>query len=270
MELAFSTLACPHWSTAQAAQAARTYGYDGIELRLVNGKPIESVMLRQQVGSVKEDLAGLRVASLNSSIRLAADGPEWQAEFSVLSDLAAELQAPSVRVWGGEYGHALSRADAIEKVSERLNLAADIAAGAGITVTFETHDAWRELETVERVFEKIEKETVKVLWDVQNTHARGGSTPQQVWDSLGTRITQIHVKDARPGEGEYGELVELGKGKVPVRESIKVLTENNFRGWITVNWLKFQHPEILDPEIALPQYAKVLRQWISTSARENT
>ena len=38
MKLAFTTLACPNWSLEQAVAAARQYGYEGLELRLLDGE----------------------------------------------------------------------------------------------------------------------------------------------------------------------------------------------------------------------------------------
>jgi sugar phosphate isomerase/epimerase len=263
MRLAFSNLACPDWDLPRTARAAREYGYDGLELRLLNRQPISSSILRQQVEHVRTALGELPIASLNSSIRLAVDGPEWESEFAALSELSAQLRVPSIRVWGGDYSSETPESVAIDQVAKRLNAAGEIATQAGITVAFETHDAWRNLTRVRKVFAQVENAAVRVLWDIQNTHAKGGSKPQEVWDALAPRIVQVHVKDTRPGEGEYGELVELGSGTVPAKESIKVLVDNGFDGWVTVNWLKFQHPDILEPEIALPQYAAVLRSWIA-------
>src|SRR6266516_3295130 len=37
MKVAFSTLGCPNWELAQVAQAARSLGYSGIELRALGG-----------------------------------------------------------------------------------------------------------------------------------------------------------------------------------------------------------------------------------------
>jgi len=37
-KLAFTTLACPDWSVPQVIDAARRYGYDGVELRLVDAR----------------------------------------------------------------------------------------------------------------------------------------------------------------------------------------------------------------------------------------
>lgn len=263
LRLAFSNLACPDWTLRRTAAAAREYGYDGLELRLIDRQPVDAGLLRRNLDVLRTELDGLPIASINSSIRLAVDGGEWRDEFASLSEIAAQLHVPSVRVWGGDYDPRLAEADMIAQVGERLNVAGEIAAQAGITVAFETHDSWRRLDRVRRVFELVRGEAVRVLWDLQNTHAKGNSKPEDVWAVLGPRIAQVHVKDARPGAGEYGELVLLGTGNVPLRESVRVLVDHGFDGWVTVNWLKFQHPEIAEPEVALPQYAAVLREWIA-------
>lgn len=262
IRLAFSNLACPDWDLPRIASAARQYGYDGLELRLIDRQPVDSTLLRRSLQTLRTDLDGLPVASINSSIRLAVDGHEWQDEFAALSELAAQLHIPSIRVWGGDFDPSLLENTIIAQVAARLNVAGNIATQGGLTVALETHDSWRRLERVRKLFEMVDCDAVRVLWDVQNTHAKGSSRPEEVWAALGPRISQVHVKDARPGPGEYGELVLLGSGTVPARQSIRVLVDNGFDGWLTVNWLKFQHPEILEPEAALPQYAATLRQWI--------
>ena len=37
MKLAFSTLGCPNWGVDEILEAARTNGYDGVELRFYQG-----------------------------------------------------------------------------------------------------------------------------------------------------------------------------------------------------------------------------------------
>ena len=41
MKYAFTTLACPAWSIEQVVEAATTLGYDGVELRLLDGAVID-------------------------------------------------------------------------------------------------------------------------------------------------------------------------------------------------------------------------------------
>ena len=86
--------------------------------------------------------------------------------------------------------------------------------------------------------------------------------------NLGRRILLAQVKDARrvlPTEGGDWELVLLGEGEVPVREMLGLLTAGGYRHWISVEWEKRWHPEIAEPEVALPQHLSVLAQWMEVN-----
>jgi sugar phosphate isomerase/epimerase len=54
----------------------------------------------------------------------------------------------------------------------------------------------------------------------------------------------------------------LGQGEVPVREIIDLLAAG-YPGWISVEWEKHWHPEIEEPQVALPQYYTVLSAWLA-------
>src|SRR5439155_4663604 len=49
MKYAFTTLACPAWSIDQVVEAATNLGYDGVELRLLDGAVIDPVADRAKV-----------------------------------------------------------------------------------------------------------------------------------------------------------------------------------------------------------------------------
>src|SRR5437868_5477008 len=72
--LAFSTLACPDWSWEQAVQKAVEYGYQGLELRGVEGEmdltkaaPFTSSRLPSTKRELKE--RGLAIPCLDTSCR---------------------------------------------------------------------------------------------------------------------------------------------------------------------------------------------------------
>jgi sugar phosphate isomerase/epimerase len=79
--------------------------------------------------------------------------------------------------------------------------------------------------------------------------------------ALGTRIHLVHVKDARRS-GDDWELVPLGDGEVPVRKSLAALDAVGYDGWLTVEWEKRWHPELAEPEVALPRDAETLKRWL--------
>jgi sugar phosphate isomerase/epimerase len=55
--------------------------------------------------------------------------------------------------------------------------------------------------------------------------------------------------------------VLLGHGEVPVREMLALLAGGGYQGWVSVEWEKRWHPEIEEPQVALPQHLAVLRAW---------
>src|SRR5215472_1374123 len=103
---------------------------------------------------------------------------------------------------------------------------------------------------------------VGLVWDMLPTH-RMGETPEQVWEVIGPRIFNVHVKDARRvPDGDGRQLVLLGEGEVPAREAISVLRRGGYEGWLVVEWEKRWHPELEDPDVALPHEIAMLRDWL--------
>jgi sugar phosphate isomerase/epimerase len=80
----------------------------------------------------------------------------------------------------------------------------------------------------------------------------------------------VQVKDARRSVAHKGgwQLVSLGEGEVPVREIIRLLAAGGYEGYLSVEWEKYWHPDIEEPEIALPQHLKVLQEWVKDLALE--
>jgi len=62
--------------------------------------------------------------------------------------------------------------------------------------------------------------------------------------------------------GDDWQLVALGEGEVPVRESLAALAAVGYDGWLTVEWEKRWHPELAEPEVALPRELETLKRWL--------
>ena len=59
--------------------------------------------------------------------------------------------------------------------------------------------------------------------------------------------------------------VLTGTGTVPVRETVNVLARGGYRGYYCLEWEKRWHPELEEPEIAFPHYAKVMREYLAAA-----
>jgi hypothetical protein len=59
--------------------------------------------------------------------------------------------------------------------------------------------------------------------------------------------------------------VLLGNGEVPVQEMLSRRDGAGYRGWLSAEWEKRWHPEIEEPEVALPQHRRLLDSWLRDS-----
>lgn len=265
-KLAFTTLGCPAWSLDQVVRGAREYDYDGVELRLLDGEIIGADLAANERRRIREAFAAanLPICCLDTSVRVAAgDAAATTDELRAFVALAHEIGAPLVRVFGGEWAAGVSAQAAYEQAAAVLNGAAAEAEAAGVAVVMETHDSFASAASVGEVLRRSESRAVGALWDTHHPY-RMGDSPERVLDTLGDRILHVHVKDARRNDAARTgwDLLLLGEGEVPVRESLTAIQGRGYDGWIAVEWEKKWHPHLAEPEIALPQHSALLRRWL--------
>jgi sugar phosphate isomerase/epimerase len=271
MRFGFSTLGCPTWSIDQVVDAAVAYGYDGVEWRLIDGNVIDPVAGRARVERAVRSCRqrGVEVCALDTSCRFNLPAPgDREAQVADLGRwiaLAQAVQVPLLRVFGGASpaSNPTGADEGVENgwVAGALRAAAPEAAAAGVTVALETHDAFSSARRTAAVLHMVDSAHVGAIWDSHHPY-RVGETPEQVLEALGSYLVHVHVKDARrqaPG-GEDWQLLLMGEGEVPVREQVQLLAHRGYGGWVCVEWEKKWHPEIPEPEVALPQHIAWLKR----------
>jgi len=241
MKLGFSTLGCPGWTLERAVEAAREYGYSGIELRLLDDQVISPELIvgsRERIRRAFGD--GVELAALGSSVRLSSpDRDEKRAQevdCVALIQEAKALGAPVIRVFGGKRPDGVTVEQGIESVAESLNRLAPPAEDAGVKLALETHDDFSSARIVAAVLERVVSPAVGALWDTHHPY-RMGESADEAWGLLASRLLHTHVKDARR-TGDGWDLVLLGEGEVPVRGAIQTLAANGWDGYLVVEWEK--------------------------------
>ena len=265
--IAFSTLAFPDATLASAASLGRNWGYSGIELRLIDGELIDPSMSAADRTQVKRTVtaADLPVVAVDSSIRLTDDDPG--PELARFLELASDWEAPLVRVFGGALAaeHA-ARQEQLGAAARVLESSVPLAERLGVAIGVETHDAFSASSVVAELLALVDPAAVDsgavgAVWDSHHPY-RMGETPAEVYANLGPRILLAQVKDARrKADGDW-QLVLLGEGEVPVRDMLGLLAADSYPHWISVEWEKRWHPEIEEPEVALPQHLELLTKWL--------
>lgn len=264
--LAYSTLGCPDWSLEEAAEQAAAAGYQGLEIRVLDGQIIPSDLSTEAQARVRNTMAqhGLSIIGLGVSTRFSAtDAEERRANLDELQryvELANALECPMVRTFGGDVQPGATVDQTIDWVAENLASAMPAAEAQGVTVLLETHDAFCRGAEVARVLAQVEHPRLQAVWDVHHPF-RMGESIEETWRLIGDRVAHVHMKDARLRPDGSWQLVLLGNGEVPCRDIVELLHREGYNGWISAEWEKKWHPEIEGPEVAMPQHADVLRQW---------
>jgi sugar phosphate isomerase/epimerase len=270
--LAFSTLAFPATPLTRAASLGRDYGYQGIELRLIDGHLIDPSMPPAERAAVKQTVAqaGLPIVAVDTSIRLTDDNPG--PEISRFLELASDWEAPTIRVFGGALSDNLeARKDQLKAAAQVLETAVARAEQTGVAIGLETHDSFSCAAQVAELLAMVDSPTIGAVWDSHHPH-RMGETPAEVYHHLRDRLLLAQVKDARRAakaeeqDQDAWRLTLLGQGEVPVRQMLRLLHTGGYQGWISVEWEKHWHPEIEDPELALPQHFNLLTTWLTEEA----
>jgi sugar phosphate isomerase/epimerase len=265
--LAWSTLGSPGWSFEHTVAQAAANGYQALEVRLLDGQIIPSDLSAQRRQEIKRLLQQhqITIIGLGLSTRFSSPDPaERKANIEELRrylELANDLEAPMVRTFGGNVVEGQTLEQTIDWVAQGLIGGISTAEAQGVTIVLETHDAFCRGAEVARVLAQVNSPHVAAVWDIHHPY-RMGESIEETWKLIGTRVKHVHIKDGIKRTDGSWQLVLLGEGELPCQEVIQLLYDKGYRGYLSAEWEKKWHPEIAEPEVAMPQHAKIMRQWI--------
>ena len=269
--LAWSTLGSPGWSFEHTVEQAARYGYRALEVRLLDGEIIPADLSQERRKQMKAVMAahGVEILGLGLSTRFSATAAaERQTNVDQLCrylELANDLGAPMVRTFGGNAAAGATVEQTINWVAQGLLGAVATAAAQGVTIVLETHDAFCRGAEVAPVLAQVNSPYVAAVWDIHHPY-RMGESIAETWRLIGDRVKHVHIKDGRKKADGDWQLVLLGEGELPCREVIELLHTKGYQGYLSAEWEKKWHPEIEEPEVAMPQHAQIMRQWFAEIA----
>ena len=100
-----------------------------------------------------------------------------------------------------------------------------------------------------------------VIWDINHPYKLVGEPVGETYSKLSKYIMHTHIKDSI-GEGYSARHCLVGQGEVPVQEVVELLKKGGYDGWLSLEFEKRWHPEIEEPEVALPAYVEYMRSII--------
>lgn len=276
IKFSFSSLGDPKRPLPDFVQLLADLGYDGIELR---GRPGEHVhwqddsARRAEVRRILAD-GGLDAAAISTYIFSAGrdaggpgrddtrDEPGNIEELKRWIDLAGDLGAPNVRIFGGKLTEGDTREAALERIGRIM--AAGAAVNPAINICLEIHDIWTNAGEVKCILDLAGQPNAKALWDLHGSDT-AHETPEHVIATLTPeRIAYLHVKDWFPLAGR-DRLYQcfIGAGITPIGEAVRRLKLANWAGYLNVEWEGVYNPYMPEMEVGAAQAIMKLRQYMA-------
>ena len=266
--LAFSTLACPEWDAATVVQRAVRAGYGGIEWRGGPDGTVRSDWSRAARSQLRRRLADTGVRSIAVTaytnfvsgdadvVRRSIDDTLRHAE------LAADLGAPTVRVFLGTADDAAGAPATSARATDAVRRLLDRLERAGVEVAMEPHDDHVLASSIAPILGALPDPRLGVVWDLGNAWSVGES-PGDGLPVYEGRIRYVQVKDGT-GRGESWRLCELGDGDVPIADALQRLARSIAdRGdeWppVSLEWERAWHPDLAPAEVVLGP----ARRWLA-------
>lgn len=299
-KLAFSTLGCPAWGWDEVIARGSEYGFDGIEIRMLKGEVDLLAVPEFRQGVRRERLlecrdAGLVVCGLASSIRFHDRDERSRTEQletgKAYLDLAAELEAGFIRVFGDVLSEAAKQGDATAKreelqwIAEGLWQLGELSQPYGIEILLETHGDFTATEDLPELMRNVDHPQVGLLWDTHHPWRFHGEDPGVTWERIGGWVRHIHWKDSistaaseRTAESEEMEekaralmsghqsahYCRFGEGDFPAANCLERLRSGGYCGWYCLEWEKAWHPEIAEPEEIFPHFSNRFKAMCQT------
>jgi glucosamine-6-phosphate deaminase len=267
VKLSFSTLGCPAWGLERVLDVAGREGYDGVELRFLEGD--DALWARPELsgrglGETRRRLrdSGLAISCVDTRSFFHDPDPAARArsreEAERSLELAAQLGAPGIRIFGDRVQPGADLASTRGWIAEAMQSLAAAARGTGVQVWIESHGDFARAADTMSILESVGSSAAGVVWDPANAF-EAGESPVEAPGVLGERMRHVHLKDIRraaAGDGRAWTPVLVGEGDFPAAEVLALLHGCAYEGFVSFEWEKRWHPSIEEPEVALPRFVR--------------
>ena len=269
-KLAFSTLGCPDWRLKQIVDCSVENGYKGFEIRGLAGEmdlpkcpEFNKTNLPASLRLIKDN--DIKIINLGSSVNLHFAQEEKRKsnldDAKRFIDLAEQLECPFVRVFPDDLPPDQSVEQTLDLIISGLITLGEYAKGSNVSILLESHGKVVYKDMLLKIMAAANHPKVGLIWDFFNMWVVTKESPKEVFDTLGKYIKHVHIKDANLVDGKPAYCL-IGQGVAPLREAMDSLKRSNYKGYYSFEWEKKWHPEIQDPEIAFPHFAKEIIHYL--------
>lgn len=191
------------------------------------------IIVSGMFGTVGEDYTTMETIKTTGGVVPDETWPENWKNIQATADIAKDLGLRLVTFHAGFLPHDHNDPE-FKKLLSRISQIADLFARKGIDLAFETGQ--EDADTLELFLIRLDKSNVGVNFDPANMILYDRGEPIQALETLGKRLKQVHIKDAKRTRepGTWGEEVVAGTGEVDWKEFFATLDKLRFAGFCCI------------------------------------
>lgn len=245
--------------------AAVENGYRAIDLRaymgegdIANSGQFKGRRLAETAARLRD--CGIEVSAISGGLDLS---PKTKAELASSRDvlmryleIADSLGCGQLRFFGGR----MAKESPVEEAARMLEWYCGEMSGTGVIAAVETHDDWTDTLKLAELLASANCKAYSV-WDVNHPLRQNGEDAAQSLEHLLPTMANTHWKDSFVDAGGVVRLCLPGQGTLPLLDIFRLLADRGYGGYLTFEWEKFWHQELEEPEIAIPRFARTMREY---------
>jgi sugar phosphate isomerase/epimerase len=174
----------------------------------------------------------------------------------------------------------------LQQIADGLRALGDAAVGSGVQILLETHGDFSASPPAADAMRRANHPQVGLVWDTHHPWRFFQEPLAESWERLKPWVRHTHWKDSvllpepshvsaevrqaahaaaalMAGHRHADYVLFLG-GEFPARECLRLLLAGGYTGWHSLEWEKMWHPQLADPEVALPLFPPKLRELAAT------
>ncbi len=271
MKIGFSSLVCPGWSLQTILDQASALGFQGVELRGLQGE-FDLMLAPELAGrpeSVKDRFSEKKIelvclgVSASLTVRKKSDLARQRELIIDGLELAARLSCPFVRLFAGEVERGDTPESAMARAADLLQGFTTVAARTGVTLLVENGGDFSSSQSMWFLLDAVGHPAVQCCWNQGNAKI-DLERPTVSIPRLAGKIGLVHLCDGHFDDaGVLSHYTSLGEGNIELARQIELLRGIGFGGYLMCEWPKAWVDSLPSPEAALPQAAAFLQSRVA-------
>lgn len=267
MKLSFTTLGCPDWDFQRILQEAETMGFDGIEIRGIDGvMRAEEIpqLFPENLDTTKRCLAKHHLEMIgfgtSANFHTEENARRGLEEGTKAIEVCAAAGIPAIRVFGDQLPDPDHTAETVDLVGRSIAELSNLGEKQGVMVLLEIHGEFNTIETVSGVIQHCKScHNFGILWDVEHSDRSYGDDWMPFYQLIRPYLKHIHIKDhIRNADGTF-TLCLPGQGDIPISKIVSKIERDGYEGYYSLEWEKKWHPELPEPGLALRTYLDLMK-----------